>query len=518
MEVWYAVRCGGQLLNGDAPPEVALGNGALVGIGDTMTDSAAMLRERDFTEYPPWLLTRCQDVLGWALERGRLAPIDDPCDFPRLGDQHIWRVILDLNAAGRSFDYPSVRAEIERRGLTDEVGAEYLLERSRNTVRPTEHALESAATEIKQAAQNRRARALLTRYVTSDVLDFDRLAADIDALRSVANDVEPPLLDDAAVLTLPDIEYLAPGVPARSLVALIGDSGIGKTFVVIDFALSVVTRKAWNGLPIETSGPAVLVAAEGAPAPRIGGWKIAHGFPVDEAVGLHTWSGAVNLLEPAAVSAFIAAVKPLKPALVILDTLARCMVGGDENSARDMGLAVAAMDRIRVQLGATVLVIHHTNKAGTSERGSGALRGACDTVLHLQHADDLLQLTCSKQKDSEPFTPINLALTPAHPGSKTCIVRLASEVIADDTLSDAQGKALHALTELFGDAGAKSTEWEEAIPSMHRATFYRARKVLVDRGYVREASQRFYPTGKRPVASSRTACRTSSDHLSREVA
>ena len=52
-----------------------------------------------------------------------------------------------------------------------------------------------------------------------------------------------------------------------------------------------------------------------------------------------------------------------EPKLIIFDTLARCMVGGDENSPLDMGRAVAAADRVRVETGAAVLLVHHPTKA-----------------------------------------------------------------------------------------------------------------------------------------------------------
>ena len=68
---------------------------------------------------------------------------------------------------------------------------------------------------------------------------------------------------------------------------------------------------------------------------------------------------------------------------VILDTLARCMVGADENSAKDCGVVVDAMTRL---LGRTpggrgvILGVHHAGKDGKTLRGSSAFEGAADTV------------------------------------------------------------------------------------------------------------------------------------------
>ena len=96
------------------------------------------------------------------------------------------------------------------------------------------------------------------------------------------------------------------------------------------------------------------------------------------------------------------------PDLIVLDTLARCFLGGDENSSRDMGRFVEACDLIRKETGATVLVIHHTGKDGDIERGSSALRGGADAMLRIvrEERDDLegaARLVVEKRKDGAPL-------------------------------------------------------------------------------------------------------------------
>ena len=68
--------------------------------------------------------------------------------------------------------------------------------------------------------------------------------------------------------------------------------------------------------------------------------------------------------------------------LVIIDTLARSMGAGDENSSQDMGAFIAACDQIRRATGATVLIVHHSGKSSNAgARGSSALLGAVDTAI-----------------------------------------------------------------------------------------------------------------------------------------
>jgi hypothetical protein len=48
--------------------------------------------------------------------------------------------------------------------------------------------------------------------------------------------------------------------------------------------------------------------------------------------------------------------------MVVIDTLARCFGGNDENDARDMGAFIEGCDVIKQKTGATVLVVHHSGK------------------------------------------------------------------------------------------------------------------------------------------------------------
>ena len=63
-------------------------------------------------------------------------------------------------------------------------------------------------------------------------------------------------------------------------------------------------------------------------------------------------------------------------------------------------------------------------------------------------------------------------------------------------LSDTQRKALHALVSGFTDDGATSSAWLSVLPDVTERTYHRAKKVLIESGYVRTEGQRFVSTGK----------------------
>ena len=116
-------------------------------------------------------------------------------------------------------------------------------------------------------------------------------------------------------------------------------------------------------------------------------------------------------MDKAVVAQVIKLAAEVHPVLVVFDTHARCMVGGDESSAKDTGLVIAQLNRIQVETRAATLSVHHTDKKGTTERGSGALRGAVDTMIEMARPKSgPLILTCDKQRNFEEFAPMTLAM------------------------------------------------------------------------------------------------------------
>ena len=190
---------------------------------------------------------------------------------------------------------------------------------------------------------------------------------------------------------------------ARGLNVVFGASGSYKSFYVLGKALQIAQ-----------SAPVLYVAAEGSHGlnARVSAWCQHH---QSSPGNLHFLCNEINLRDESAVQQLGKTTAKLDPKLIVIDTLARCMLGGDENSAKDVGMAIHGCFLLQQAFSASVCVIHHNNRADRGERGSGALRGAADTMMEVvAGGDGLIRISCSKSKDSEPwdtevltFKPIN---------------------------------------------------------------------------------------------------------------
>jgi AAA domain len=192
-------------------------------------------------------------------------------------------------------------------------------------------------------------------------------------------------------------------LPRRELVGLWGPGDSYKSFTALDWACHVAH-----------SGEDVLyIAAEGASGlrGRIAAWKKMH--RVDALHRLRVMPQPVRMQEPEDVKRFGRAVleQGTRPVLVVVDTLARNFVGGNENSAQDMGLFVEGAEMVRRAFGCAVVVVHHATKDGTSERGGESLRNASFAMYRFDRiGKQRVRVVCERMKDAEQ--PVSVMLSP----------------------------------------------------------------------------------------------------------
>lgn len=156
-------------------------------------------------------------------------------------------------------------------------------------------------------------------------------------------------------------------------------------------------------------GNVVYVAAEGAGGFRLIGLNAYAGQWPHTDMALYVVPALVNLTEPKAVAAackaIMAAVKTA--AVVVVDTFAQSLAGGDENSGKDVSLALSLLKELGQRLGALVLLVHHSGKdTSKGARGWSGLRAAADVEIEITILDNIAdtgqpvrRALVTKQKD-----------------------------------------------------------------------------------------------------------------------
>ncbi|OEI62797.1 DNA primase [Escherichia coli] len=206
------------------------------------------------------------------------------------------------------------------------------------------------------------------------------------------------------------LDYVVKGViPANSLCSTYGASGSYKSFLACSWACHVATGRHWGGRRVAHGSVMYVVGEGGIGVPRrIKAWEIVNDERVEN---LYLVNRPIFPAVPLDVDEMVIASRQVeretgKPVrMIILDTLARCFGGNDENDARDMGAFIRGCDELKRRTGATVLVVHHSGKDETKgARGSSAFRAALDAEYRIRRegADsEALVISCTKMKDAE---------------------------------------------------------------------------------------------------------------------
>lgn len=262
--------------------------------------------------------------------------------------------------------------------------------------------------------------------VASPQLDFEPVTLGTPAQKGLyfelAKDMEPDS-NTAALIE----NYL----DQHAFSVIYGESNTGKTFVALDIAFHVATGRMW-ATEGTTQGGVVYVAAEGGRGIRKRIKALRTHFGIAEPP-IAVVPCSINLLgrnaDTKALGTLIdraALALGMPVVLIVIDTLARAMAGGNENASEDMGAFVQAVDAIRATSQAHVMVVHHSGKdTAKGARGHSSLRAATDTELEI--VDSTLQVR--KQRDGEyatarPFrlVTVDLGVTRTGKPLTSCVV------------------------------------------------------------------------------------------------
>lgn len=219
----------------------------------------------------------------------------------------------------------------------------------------------------------------------------------VSTVKDIFSYKEPAYLIDKVL-----IEY--------ALIILSAYAGVGKSLLSLFIARAVLTlEKLFGHFPVTKTGKVLIVDEENPGSfikKRLQDIGITEDMPL---LFLHFQK--VKLDNPRCFGQLVQIIEEERPALVIIDALIR-VHSGQENESSDMA---PIMEKLRdlVNLGTTVLVIHHHRKGAgdrkESLRGSSDILGGVDMHLSLEEKGEFLLLSSPKTR-MKPIEPIKLRI------------------------------------------------------------------------------------------------------------
>lgn len=294
------------------------------------------------------------------------------------------------------------------------------------------------------------------------------------------------LVDSAGLADMTEPVPLIGGLLYMDSIAwLYGAPASFKTFVALDLAGCVGTGESWQGTGPTRQGVVLYLVAEGVSGirKRVRAWERAMGTVMK---GVKFLPVAVQASNGADWEALIELAKEVGPALIVVDTQARCTVGMEENSATEMGRWVQQVERLRRATGACVLVVHHTGRGGEHMRGSIAMDGAATTLIKVTRAEDIIDIECVKQKDAPEMPPLRLRLVPYEASA----ILSGSDYLSPSTVVTPGAVAMMATWwELFESDWVSASRLERATNTPESSLFRHVR-ALVRGGFAEKAGEK----------------------------
>jgi hypothetical protein len=253
----------------------------------------------------------------------------------------------------------------------------------------------------------------------------------------------------------------------------IGQSGCGKTFLMLDLSLHVAAGLDWFGRRVE-QGVVVYVAAEAGRSiiNRVAAFRREHKLEGQD-IPFVAVTSSVDLCHAAVgdVDRLIAAIREAAQgrvvALVVIDTVSRALAGGNENAPDDMGAFMRSMDRLRDELQTHIAAVHHLGKeAAKGGRGHSLLRCGVDTEIEIDRSEatGIATAIITKQRDGPTDDQIAFQLRQVvlglnedrHPVTSCVVDPVAVSLTnarARPKLSAAQARALKLLIDALARDG-----------------------------------------------------------------
>ena len=200
-------------------------------------------------------------------------------------------------------------------------------------------------------------------------------------------------------------------MPANGLGFIVGPPGAGKSFAAIDFLLRISSgRKVLERRTTRVGVAYVASEAANGVRKRLKAWRQTNGGDahlelIAQPVNLRDADDVADLENSLRDMCADLDAQAVRLGVVVIDTVAASMPGGNENDGADMSEVVSRVQDLARNLGLLVLLVAHTGKdESRGIRGWSGQTGAADMILTIERDKDdpiIRIVTVSKLKDGE---------------------------------------------------------------------------------------------------------------------
>ncbi len=269
-----------------------------------------------------------------------------------------------------------------------------------------------------------------------------------------------------------------------SKMVLASSSKAGKTWMLLDLAMSVATGKPWIKFPT-TQGRVLFLNFE---IQRAFIRSRIEALQQHKQVGclgdLDIWNLRGHLMEFERMAAEIVRQTADRAySLIVLDPIYKALGGADENGSGTVGSLCNQLERISHHTGAAVVFAHHFPKGNQSKKS--AIDRLSGSGVFARDADSIITLTEQETEDcyAMEFTLRNFkAMPPLVVGWDFPLLKFRETLDPNKLRGKKADKCdPNELVELLGEAGLTSKEWEEMALAngWSRSSYFRIRKELL---------------------------------------
>lgn len=304
------------------------------------------------------------------------------------------------------------------------------------------------------------------------------------------------MLDELCVLEADDLmnmedteqKWILPGlIPAQGLTLLVAPKKAGKSMISLALAIAVASGKDFLGMPTAKGG-VLLLDYENGPSRLARRFKaLANGMSLNASIPFTALTPRVKLLDAMEFHKLYKVVEERRPSLLIIDCLYKSW-SGDENKAGDVNSMYDLLEKLRSELGCSILLLHHEGKDFFQRgegRGSSALPAAPDSNLCIARSPrkGCNRLMLKNSRDGSDVDPVDYVLEDADGAIVIKVVGDSEKKTSSESKTSALDQAKEAVLALLKDRHEIPTG--EALANLEeqgiaRATAKRAISALAE--------------------------------------